>query len=105
MNEKIYLAWLMRDFFEEQERWPKFTYNGMVGSNMVHVYHLDNILAFFTDRNVVVRASGCYYNYCGTLVFPLFDRFIPENPSFLDQVSDAVDIGIRLIESGKPWLS
>jgi hypothetical protein len=102
---KVYLTILMRDWFEAQEKWPRFTYSELFGSTMIQVYHLDNILAFLTDRNVVVRAQGHFYNYCGTRVYPLFDRFIPEHPDFIFQVSNAVDIGIRLIESGKPWIS
>lgn len=98
-DDKIYLTIIMRDFFQEQKRWPRFTYGEMFGSTMIQVYHLDNILAFLTDRNVVVRAPGHYYNYCGTRVLPVFDRFIPENPDFLEQVSNAVDVGIKLIEN------
>ena len=104
MNE-VNLIQLVRYFFEENKAWPKFTYGEFSDSGMVYVYHNDLILAFLNYDCVVVRAPGSYYNYCGSLVVPLFDRYTPEHPEFLTQVSNAIDVGIRLIENGKPELS
>jgi hypothetical protein len=100
--ERIGLIRLMKDFLDENEKWPKFTYGDMVGSSMVYVYHQRIILAFLSEKNVVVRSKGHYFGYCGSPV-PMFDRFIPEHPEFIAQVSNAIDTGIWLIEYGKPW--
>lgn len=100
--EKIGLVQIMKDFLDENRRWPRFTYGDMCGSSMVYVYHNGIILAFLSDVNVVVRGKGYYFAYCGSKI-SMFDRYIPEDPDFIPKVSNAVDIGIRLIEDGKPW--
>lgn len=98
---EVYLTQLMRDFFDQNEKWPKFSYGEVTEAGVVYVYHTGHILALVGPTNVVIRRPGSYFNYCGTLVVPLFERFIPEDPDFFAQVSDAIDTAIRLIENGE----
>lgn len=108
-GEVVKLVELMRFFFDTTPQWPKFTYGEFVGGSPAYVYHNGQLLALIDEvsvtirspGSVTIRSPGSYYNYCGTLIVPLFERYIPEDPEFLNQVSNAVDIGIRLIESGK----
>lgn len=98
---QIGLVRIMRDFLDENERWPKFTFSDMMfGSTMLYVYHSRVILALLSDTNVVVRSPGSWFGYCGSPI-AMFDRFIPEDPEFIPRVSNAIDTGIRLIDSGK----
>ncbi len=100
-DDQVYLSTLMRDFFDQNSQWPKFTYGDKTTNGVVYVYHNSQLLALLSDSNIVIRVPGSYFNYCGTKVAPLFDRFLPEHPEFFVQVSNAIDIAIRLIESGK----
>ena len=100
--EKIGLVRIMKDYLDESNKWPRFTYGDLFGSSMLYVYHNTIILAFLCDNSVIVRGEGHHYGYCGTFV-PAFDRYIPEDPEFIPRVSNAIDIGIRLIDDGRPW--